>query len=389
MKKEVLIIHPFPEGGGGAEIQLFRNIKALQELEYNVHIQTFYNIDKSDVKNLAKKCGIEIDEITTIGIIANRYDQINFRIPKLLAYSICLSKAKKIKCNYDLIHTILGECTIDKENIIQHFCIPLFSIKLINLRYLGFLSNNYALILFRKIYVIICRIIAGYNKEIISKHNSLCNSNWTGEVTKREYPKLCKIDTIYFWPKVIFNKEKKILNFGERLDNIIMLGRIVESKNYKLGIKLVNILRRKGYNYRLIIVGRSDSLYSDKLRKITNDNNNIEIIADADRSYIFNLCKKSKFGLHCYKYEHFGSAAVEMRAASLPTFVPNQGGQAEIVDNTFTYQEINQVAEKIVYFHHNTNIYKEYSLKGVENSFIRNDKTYINLLINYIKKYNG
>ena len=48
------------------------------------------------------------------------------------------------------------------------------------------------------------------------------------------------------------------------------------------------------------------------------------------------------FGLHCFKYEHFGSASAEMRAAGLPTFVPAYGGQSEIAEKSFTYEVINQ-----------------------------------------------
>ena len=41
---KVLIIHPFPEGGGGAEIQLYRNIKTLELLDCEITLLSIYKL---------------------------------------------------------------------------------------------------------------------------------------------------------------------------------------------------------------------------------------------------------------------------------------------------------------------------------------------------------
>lgn len=375
---KILVIHPFPEAGGGAEIQLFRNLSSFQSLKYQITLVTLFKQENKNLKNLAKSCDINIENIKINSIFG--FEKLNFiGFPKLLGYALVLNYSNYIASQFDLIHTVMGECTIYHPKVVQHFCIPLFSIKKENLEFLGFFTKYKLIYYLRCCYILICRYIARYRRKTISHHFSIANSKWTKNVVKQEYPNIKNIKHIYFWPKSHFKNNFKIKSFDERDNKIIMLGRIVKSKNFNIGIELVNSLKKMGLDYKLIIIGRSNTRYSKELFENFKDKDNIEFIFDAKRDFIFNECSKSKYGLHGFKYEHFGSAAIEMRSASLPTFVPAYGGQAEISNQFFTYKNKNQLLEKIIFFENNPIKYLNQAKK--EFNFYQNNNH-----INYIDK---
>ena len=384
---KILVIHPLPEAGGGAEIQLFRNLLCFQNLEYNITLVTLFKIEDGVISKLAESCGIKIDNVSIKSFFPFRDYKI-LRIPTLLSYSLVLNYAKKFSYKYDFLHTILGECTINHKKVIQHFCIPQFSIKKKHLEFTGFFPENRFINFSKILYIIFCRLIANYNKKIISQNITLSNSKWTANVVKKEYPNIKKVQHLYFWPKSHFKKDLILKPFHEREPRIIMLGRIVKWKNHKLGITLIDELIKKGLNYNLTIIGRSNTNLSSELYREFKENKKIEFIFDAKRDYIFELCSRSRFGFHAFKYEHFGSASVEMRSVGLPTFVPAFGGQNEISDRFFTYKNISDVVEKICFFEKKHTKYFEYMKNEFDFYQKHNDLNYIKNLKQFFKKIN-
>ena len=387
MVMQVLIIHPFPEGGGGAEIQLYRNIKTLESLNFSITVLSIYKLSSIELQTLGEKCDIKIGNIKNISLFPFKNIKF-FKFPILLGYAIALRKGNQIKDDFNMIHTIIGECPIEHPTVIQHFCIPLFSIKRKNLEFLGFFPKYNFEYLIRFFYIEFCKKLCNFNSKIISRHYSLANSKWTAKIVKNEYKDLILCKHIYFWPKKVFNKNHIVKPFKNRQRIIIMLGRIVRSKNYSLGLKLISMLNKYGLDYKLLIIGRSNTNYSKVIEKELKEiSDNFEILFDAERKQIFKKCSTAMFGLHGFKFEHFGSASAEMRAAGLPTFVPAYGGQAEIAKKLFTYKVIEDIIEKILFFEKNNEEYNLHSKEIFDFSLNNNNLTYEKELKKHFKLF--
>jgi hypothetical protein len=66
------------------------------------------------------------------------------------------------------------------------------------------------------------------------------------------------------------------------------------------------------------------------------------------RKELVTMINKHKFGIHGRWKEHFGISVAEMVAGNTITFVPEGGGQTEIVDNSqCIYSSIEDAVEKI------------------------------------------
>jgi hypothetical protein len=67
------------------------------------------------------------------------------------------------------------------------------------------------------------------------------------------------------------------------------------------------------------------------------------------REQLVKLVAKHKYGIHGMRNEHFGIAVAEMVKAGNIVFVPNDGGQVEIVnDQRLIYKSEEEAVKKIV-----------------------------------------
>jgi glycosyltransferase involved in cell wall biosynthesis len=66
------------------------------------------------------------------------------------------------------------------------------------------------------------------------------------------------------------------------------------------------------------------------------------------REHLVDLLTTHRYGIHGMEYEHFGIAVAEFLAAGMIPFVPNSGGQVEIVDrhDAVTYDSVDEVVAK-------------------------------------------
>jgi glycosyltransferase involved in cell wall biosynthesis len=86
----------------------------------------------------------------------------------------------------------------------------------------------------------------------------------------------------------------------------------------------------------LTIVGTWDRYvqrYYDELRRLAAATGSwVEFRHDLTRAEVETLMASSRFGIHGMRAEHFGMAPAEMMRAGMIVWVPNGGGQVEIVD---------------------------------------------------------
>jgi len=362
--------------GGGAEIQLFRNIKIFQDLGFSVTLVHCSDTTAKDLDLVPQSWGISIAPVKLI----TAFPRINkllglFASPhlSLFRYSLALRHASSIALNYYLVHTVIGECTFNHPKVLQHFCIPLFSLRRSTLSYLGVSSHTMLHLIFRRIYILVCRSISLYSRTAISSHYSLSNSIWTSFVVKSIYPSLRSVQHLYFWPELV--TPSRTYTLSERNPRIVILGRIVPSKNIDQAVRIRDIIfSLYGISLELSIVGRGDMRYATHLASKSYQPDQVKTYRDLPRSDLLDFLSSSLIGLHCYQFEHFGSAACEMRMSGLPTFVPNKGGQSEITTSDYTYNDSLEAATKIFRLISNPELYN-YSAIASTSFFATNNSS--------------
>ncbi len=153
------------------------------------------------------------------------------------------------------------------------------------------------------------------------------------------------------------NIDKKIKEPVNKLDksyNILISGRIKESKGQLEAIKAIKILKEKGYdNLRLYIAGICDDTYIERLNSYIEENKIIDKI---------NFCgfvkdmtmfrEKIDIELVCSKMEAFGRVTIESMLNGNPVIGANTGGTKELIQDRVTgllYEQgnFNDLAKKI------------------------------------------
>ncbi len=132
--------------------------------------------------------------------------------------------------------------------------------------------------------------------------------------------------------------------WNDKEDGFVCVGRVVPEKRLDEVIRILCQVRQRACNIHLHILGRLDgSPYAKQIRQLAlrhSDWVHAEglVTGQAKRE----LMARHKFGINGCRREAFGIAVAEQVKAGCITFVPNGGGQTEIVNHpmlTFTDQD--------------------------------------------------
>lgn len=160
--------------------------------------------------------------------------------------------------------------------------------------------------------------------------------------------------------EMIFNgldikqKIKEPVYKADKAYNLLISGRIKESKGQLEAISAIKILRDKGYNnLTLYIAGICDDTYIEKLNLYIEDNKIIDNINFC--GFVKDMTKfreKIDIELVCSKMEAFGRVTIEAMLNGNPVIGANTGGTKELIKNRATgllYEQgnVNDLAKKI------------------------------------------
>jgi len=344
-RKRILIIHSDLFGLGGAELVACKIISLLQH-DFDV---TFVH------------CGAEVDPKIFYQYYKVQIDSGRVRYAAafpswirrfvsrrsglaLLKYALALRYARKLSSEHDLIFSSYGECPLEHDKVIQYIHIPLFSIDREIFSYLGVYRLNPISYLLRSAYVILCRFIAGWEKSQIRTNTTIVNSEWTGTVMDRVYG---VIHSTCVYPPTL-EPAIPLIPFHQRENGFVMLGRMHPSKRIELGIQIIDSLRKRGHDIHLHLVGKISIDYHKRLKNYINNRNYIHLHVNASREDLEKIVVQHRYGIHCYKYEHFGLAPAEMKKMGSIVFVPDYGGQVEVIHNIEQrYSDLSDAVTKI------------------------------------------
>ncbi|MFC6963710.1 glycosyltransferase family 4 protein [Halocatena marina] len=318
---------------GGAEGVGMNVIEALQD-QYDV---TLLTLTHPDFTKLNSYYNTEVDEhaieVQQIGLVTpTLYEQTkslhllkNAFVSRLMA-----SRADQ----FDMVFCTYNELSLAGRSL-QYIHMPQFR------RW----TNGGADSTLLSVYDELCKGIEGFDTEQISTNHLLANSEWTADVTEQTYgvrPQVVypPVDTDGFVDTP----------WDEREDGFVSVGRIGPKKNVLRTIKIVAALHDRGHDVHLHIVGPPHGEeYIESVEAAADQHEFVHLEGILSRKELVDLICTHKYGIHGKNHEHFGMAVAELAAAGTIPFVPDGGGQREIVNERaeLLYEAKNDAVEKI------------------------------------------
>src|SRR5690606_35133519 len=145
--------------------------------------------------------------------------------------------------------------------------------------------------------------------------------------------------------------------WSKRHRGFLAMGRISPEKEFERIIGVVALVRRHAPDVTLTIVGTWDAgsrAYYDRLRALATRLDPggawLAFRHDLSREEVHRLVARHRYGIHGMREEHFGMAPAEMVRGGMIVWVPNGGGQVEIVGDLplLRYDTEEEAADKIL-----------------------------------------
>lgn len=352
IKKKIAIIHPTLTAGGAGAVAMWI-IKALQDkyditlittetLNFN-KLNSFFGINQKPQKFLHR----EVLYPTILKII--------FRDAFLLKVHLAQRYYKKHKDKFDL--AIATRCEMDLgEPGIQYIHFPVWNDE--PLRQIDQLPNKgiYHKGLLRKIYKKFCACVSGFSEKRMKENITIVNSNWTGEIVNKVYG----INSQVIYPPV--QGDFPDVTWKNREDGFVCIGAVSPTKQIEKIIDIIKHVRNKFPSTHLHIIAKDNkSEYALKINSLCAQNSSwLSWEKNTTREDMINLVSIHKYGIHGMLHEHFGIVVAEMIKAGCIPFVPNGGGQVEIVqDRRLIYEDQKDAIQKIFNIINNEVIQKD------------------------------
>ena len=192
----------------------------------------------------------------------------------------------------------------------------------------------------------LCWRLGEFDPEEIRGSALLSNSEWMADVVQDAYdarPRVVHppVDTRGFG-----ERERA---FEERENGFVTVGRIAGYKNVLEDIEIIDRVRNRGHDVHLHLVGPAyDDEYTRKVKRAAAERDYVFVEGELPREEVVETICRHKYGLHGKRHEHFGMAVAELVAGGTVPFVPDNGGQREIVgSDELTYSTVEEAVESV------------------------------------------
>ena len=189
--------------------------------------------------------------------------------------------------------------------------------------------------------------LADFSIDRMKANLTLANSNWTAARVRDHLG----VDVTTLYPPVV--GESQNVPWDRRRSSFLALGRIAPEKEYERVIRILARVREHAPELTLTIVGTWDRAvrrYVEQLQSLAAAAGSwVRFEQNLPRAAVKTLMSEMRYGIHSMREEHFGMAPAEMARAGMIVWVPNGGGQVEIVgsDPALVYDSEEQAAESI------------------------------------------
>ncbi|PRX33911.1 Glycosyltransferase involved in cell wall bisynthesis [Meinhardsimonia xiamenensis] len=262
---------------------------------------------------------------------AARVDRILLRLGRmpvlrrfhLLKYALVCRLLPRVARGYDGVILSYGEGPpLEVPTLVLRHAPALFSARRSDLEALGAAGRGALYLRTRQAYALAMRWLAG-PKTPGPASMTVTNSRWTAA----RLPRSARPATLVY-PRVVPPRVGPQRRLRHR---ILMLGRMERNKRIEEGIAIVERLRAEGLPAELDVAGRAATAHARRLLRRHAGREWLRFHPDASPATVATLLAQARFGLHCYRNEHFGIAVAEMICAGLVPVVFDGGGVCELV----------------------------------------------------------
>jgi glycosyltransferase involved in cell wall biosynthesis len=192
--------------------------------------------------------------------------------------------------------------------------------------------------------------LAGFSVARMKSNLTLANSDWTASKIAASLG--IHADTLY--PPVI--SRVGAVPWSGRQRGFVAMGRISPEKEYERVIRILANVQRRIPDITLTIIGTYDRATNAYFKSLTSlvasigAERWVSFRRNLSRDDVDALLASHRYGIHGMREEHFGMAPAEMVRAGMIVWVPNGGGQVEIVGDEplLRYDSEDQATEHIL-----------------------------------------
>lgn len=323
MTPRVAVVHPQLVAGGGSEACAMWTLQALQD-ESRL---TLVTMGRPDLESMNWKYGTTIDESKIERIFLKVPFGMNKRFDALRVFRLA-RYARRHAGKFDVVISAYGLIDFGRKAIQM---IGDFSFDDGLRRELHPKGKGRRAVLYRKsparsLYLGLGRALSGGSREAWKKDLIVANSEWTRDLLRERFG----VPSEVVYPPVA--GEVSPIPWSDRADGFVLMARLVPEKGI---LSVIDVLRevRKSRDVHLHILGRRDEAgYFRELEKARRENADWVFlegeIYGADKA---RFLASHKFGISGCRQEAFGIAVAEMVKAGCLVWVPDGGGQTEIV----------------------------------------------------------
>jgi len=340
-RPKIAIIHPRLIPGGGSEAKPMWMLETFKN-DYDLYLITMGEVDLN-ILNEAYGTNLKPEEIKIISfpipmLFKRRFDAL--RGYKLARF--CKDNASQ----FDLMISTYNTMDFGKRGI---QCIADFSFddklrRAFHPELKGLDSFIYRASPLRTFYLKLGKKLAGISKDNWKRNLTIANSLWTEKIMKDVHG----IESRVIYPPVASKFPN--IPWNNREFGFISLARLVPEKRIDRVIEILRRVRSMGWDIHFHILGRLDnSDYGAEIRKLcekSGDWISLEGMVIGQKKLEFIV--RHKFSISGRDSEPFGIAVVETAKAGCIVWVPNGGGQVEIVNHpSLIYDDLDDAVNKI------------------------------------------
>lgn len=322
--RRVLFVQPSlqPPGGGGGV-----SAWALQALvtRYRVTVLSWQPVDVAPINRFygTHLAASDFDTIVVPRAITYLPDHVPLPLA-LLRGSILMRYTRRVSAGYDVIIGLHNEIDFGRPGIqYVHYPTYLRPRPSVDLRW----YHRFPAVL-RSYYAATDRL-AGFSLSRLRSNITLANSAWTAAKIQQFHG----VEARVVYPPVADPAPAR--PWHERAPGFLAVGRIAPEKALERVMRTMALVHARQPSVTLTIVGTSDhwtTAYMHSLRRLAASLGPwIAFRPNLTHDEVRTLMAGTRYGIHGMLEEHFGMAPAEMVRAGMVVWVPDGGGQVEIV----------------------------------------------------------
>ncbi|HOW84476.1 MAG TPA: glycosyltransferase family 4 protein [Candidatus Aminicenantes bacterium] len=343
MTPRVAVVHPWLVAGGGSEACALWMIRGLQD-DYRV---TLVTMGRPDLAALDAKygAGLDPDRVEIRGLALppgtrTRFDALRaFPLARYCRrhaheFDVMISAYNAMDFGVPGIQRI-ADFSFDED--LRRELDPAEGA-------LAAASPLYRASAWRSAYLGLARALAGDRKDAWKRNLTAANSEWTAAVLRDRFGLASEV----VYPPVAGNWP--LVPWSEREAGFVVMGRLVPEKGIGLVIDILKRVRERRPVHLHIIGRRVGTAYAREIEDLARRNADwVQLEGEMYGREKDAFLARHKYGISGRRAEPFGIAAAEMVRAGQIVWVPDRGGQTEIVaDPRLIYAGPDDAARRVL-----------------------------------------